>query len=253
MNIFNLLFIFALFSVIGWIGELFYTSIFDKKRLINPGFLSGPYLPIYGFGFTTLYLLAEPNIPDYIKIPLFVIAATLLELITGFIFLKIFHLRLWNYENRKFNYKGLICFYFSFYWLVISLIFYYLIYPKILKLILGINKSYLIYTLLGFFYGLLIEDLIISFDIASKLKRGIREFTIRQSYLLNIKIIELSQDLKTINFLVLKQQLLNQLKYFWKDKNYMKYFNPFIHSHHFDFRESIERYFEKIKNRDKPK
>ena len=40
---------FLFFSLLGWIIEALYRSAIDR-RLINPGFLAGPYLPIYGFG-----------------------------------------------------------------------------------------------------------------------------------------------------------------------------------------------------------
>ena len=46
-------FIFFLGSTFGWVLELFFRRIVHKKW-INPGFLTGPYLPIYGFGLCVL-------------------------------------------------------------------------------------------------------------------------------------------------------------------------------------------------------
>ena len=43
-------FIFMIFSVIGWVIELFFRRFVSTKRWINPGLLKGPYLPIYGIG-----------------------------------------------------------------------------------------------------------------------------------------------------------------------------------------------------------
>ena len=49
MEIFlNLAFLFFIGSILGWILELFFRKFISTKRWINPGFLTGPYLPIYG-------------------------------------------------------------------------------------------------------------------------------------------------------------------------------------------------------------
>ena len=47
---FILAFLFMFGSVAGWVLELFFRRIFSMKKWINPGFLNGPYLPMYGFG-----------------------------------------------------------------------------------------------------------------------------------------------------------------------------------------------------------
>ena len=52
----NFLFLFFLGSTVGWIIELFYRKIIHG-RWNNPGFLHGPYLPIYGFGLCLLTLI----------------------------------------------------------------------------------------------------------------------------------------------------------------------------------------------------
>ena len=45
--------IFFIGSTTGWIIELFFRR-FAHGKWVNPGFLVGPYLPIYGFGLCTL-------------------------------------------------------------------------------------------------------------------------------------------------------------------------------------------------------
>ena len=64
MNLFLILaFLFMSGSLIGWSIELFYRRYFDptnkERRWINPGFLTGPYLPLYGFSLMILFLLAS--------------------------------------------------------------------------------------------------------------------------------------------------------------------------------------------------
>ena len=50
MNVFlTLAFLFFIGSIGGWILELFYRRMISNKEWINPGFLVGPYLPLYGF------------------------------------------------------------------------------------------------------------------------------------------------------------------------------------------------------------
>ena len=53
--------LFASGSMLGWTLEVFYRRFkpTNKERVwINPGFLNGPCLPLYGFGLTALYLMA---------------------------------------------------------------------------------------------------------------------------------------------------------------------------------------------------
>ena len=42
--------LFIIGAILGWILELFYRRFITMKKWINPGFLKGPYLPIYGIG-----------------------------------------------------------------------------------------------------------------------------------------------------------------------------------------------------------
>ena len=49
-------FIFVTGCMLGWVLELLFNRMFNKKW-INPGFLVGPWLPIYGFGVVAMTLL----------------------------------------------------------------------------------------------------------------------------------------------------------------------------------------------------
>ena len=55
-------FLFFIGSIAGWGIEVvfrrFFSSANPERKWINPGFLSGPYLPLYGFSLIALYLLA---------------------------------------------------------------------------------------------------------------------------------------------------------------------------------------------------
>ena len=55
-EIIKIIFYFFLYSLLGWAMESTYLSI-GQRRLVNTGFLHGPFCPIYGFGAVVLYVL----------------------------------------------------------------------------------------------------------------------------------------------------------------------------------------------------
>lgn len=62
MNLFlTIAFLFFIGSMAGWVIEVvfrrFFSSANPERKWINPGFLSGPYLPLYGFSLCVLFLL----------------------------------------------------------------------------------------------------------------------------------------------------------------------------------------------------
>ena len=58
-NMYQLMFLFFLFCNIGWVLESTIESLY-RQRLINRGFLKGPYIPLYGFGGMTILLCCMP-------------------------------------------------------------------------------------------------------------------------------------------------------------------------------------------------
>ena len=78
----TILFLFAVGSTFGWTIELIYRRFFSAKKWLNPGFLVGPYLPLYGFGLCLLYLLASI---DLSFIPARIPREVLTILIMGFL------------------------------------------------------------------------------------------------------------------------------------------------------------------------
>lgn len=97
-----------IYSVIGWIYESTICSI-GKRKLINRGFLNGPYCPIYGTG-AVLVLLVLGRLRN--PVLLFFAGAVLtcsLEYLTSWLMEKLFHARWWDYSKRKFNIGGRVC------------------------------------------------------------------------------------------------------------------------------------------------
>ena len=101
---------FFLYSVIGYLCEIFFCTLVNKKITYSRGFLVGPYLPIYGTGAVIVSSFLQKYSGDVVT--LFVMSmvyCTLLEYLTSYVMEKIFHLRWWDYSNKKFHINGRVC------------------------------------------------------------------------------------------------------------------------------------------------
>ncbi len=109
MSISYLFVLFLLYSFLGYICEVVFCSL-TQKKLVNRGFLCGPYCPIYGVGslFILLILLRFKNDPVLV-FTLGAILTSSIEYFTSFILEKIFHNKWWNYKSYKFNINGRVC------------------------------------------------------------------------------------------------------------------------------------------------
>ncbi len=190
-NIFiNLCYIFMFGSCLGYIIEVFYRRYFSAKRWINPGFLKGPYLPLYGFGLLILYSLSMVSfnmenkiLEDIIKCFLMGIGATLIEYIAGIIFIKGFKVKLWDYSNLKGNIQGIICPLFTFFWLALSFAYYYLINPYMIIVFNFFNEYDTYFNfIIGIYYGLMLYDLIRSTSLFARVQKYTKQSKVVISY-----------------------------------------------------------------------
>ena len=55
----DIIFLFFIYSFVGWLWETIYCSIKDRKFAYR-GFLAGPYCPVYGFAVTTVLVATKP-------------------------------------------------------------------------------------------------------------------------------------------------------------------------------------------------
>ena len=177
------LFVFG--SVVGYIIELFFRRFVSQHKWMNPGFLVGPYLPIYGFGVLGLYGLSElfniipkDNMDAWLVIILQILAIgiilTVLELIAGLIFTKWFKLKLWDYSNRKWNFKGVICPLFSLIWTIIGSIYFFFIHQYLKDGVefLANNTIYFFFT--GLVLGMILVDFAYSIHLATLVRKTIQ-------------------------------------------------------------------------------
>ncbi|MFA5485284.1 MAG: putative ABC transporter permease [Candidatus Pacearchaeota archaeon] len=167
---FELLFLFLVGSLIGYVLELIYRNLIDKEY-INPGFLKGPYVPIYGFGLILLNLFSYLPFNLFYKIILFGVVATLLELLTGLFFLKFFKLKLWDYSYLKFNYKGIIAPLFSIYWIILSWLYSLFLHPLMNSIFEYIFYNSFLLFFSGVLFGIILIDFGISFNLSYKIRK----------------------------------------------------------------------------------
>ena len=100
---------FLTYSMMGWLVESIYMS-FCNHKITNRGFAKGPFCPIYGFGALTVFFILRPYIDN--SILLFFLGsflATTLEFLTALVMKRIFGEIWWDYHEKPFNYRGIIC------------------------------------------------------------------------------------------------------------------------------------------------
>lgn len=182
MNDFLILtFLFSVGSMTGWVLEVFYRRFVSQKHWVNPGFLVGPCLPLYGFSLCILYILAsfEEQIHIANEIPrkalLFVlmgIAVTALEYTVGKIMITVEHIRLWDYSQCFGNIEGIICPQYTLYWILLSALYYFFIHPSVLDALIWLSQNLAFSFAIGFFYGILVID----FAYSAQLMRKMRQY-----------------------------------------------------------------------------
>jgi len=154
LDLYYIFYLFVMYGVLGWIYESCLMSV-QKKCLINRGFLTGPVIPIYGFGALFVYLTFW-NLRDNL-ILIFVgsmMITTLLEYVTSLIMELVFRTRWWDYSRIPFNIKGRVCVPVSIFWGVLALVMIHILQPRIDMLIgiiprrIGEIIAYLIVLLL---------------------------------------------------------------------------------------------------------
>lgn len=168
--------LFVIGSLLGWIIELFFRRFVSQKKWMNPGFLTGPYLPIYGFGVLVLYGVSNLNfgitnqaVDIILHVLIIGVGMTVIEFFAGLIFIKGLKIKLWDYSNRKGNIMGIICPTFSVIWLAAGSLYYFLLNPILVNGIAWISDN-LIYTyFVGGVVGAMIVDFAYSVHLATKL------------------------------------------------------------------------------------
>ena len=123
---------FIIISFLGYLLEVFVCS-YGSKKLVNRGFLFGPYCPIYGVGGVLVIWCLNRYYEDPIVV--FIVGMFLtssIEYYTSYVLEKVFHNRWWDYSSRKDNLNGRICLGNSIFFGFGSCLIIYLVYRKLL-------------------------------------------------------------------------------------------------------------------------
>lgn len=163
---------FMLYSIFGWCFESAYCST-KSGHLQNRGFCHGPWVPLYGVGSCLLVFLTHGYEENGIYLFMTgLVGGTLLELITGVIMNKIFHMRWWDYSKNPLNFRGYVCLPASIGWGAAALIVMKLLHPRISSI--PEHWSYITFVVLNtMFYTLFVEDLIFSTIAALELRERV--------------------------------------------------------------------------------
>lgn len=109
-----LLFLFVIVSIAGWCVEIMFRSAF-LKHLTIPGFLYGPYCPIYGFGIVSVTLACK-NDRKWVAFVKIFFLASILEYVVSAVFEHMFHVLLWDYSMIPFSIGTRVSLIFSLIW-----------------------------------------------------------------------------------------------------------------------------------------
>lgn len=155
-----LLLLFVVGSLIGYIyEEIFY--LVEENKLVNRGVLFGPWLPIYGIGIMGIYFLKPLKKHPILMTLSLILLTSFVEYVIGFISIKFFDMRLWDYRGLFLNLDGIICFRSIATFTVGGLVFVYLIEPYLEKLYNSIGESKLT-KLSVVFLIIFVADIILS-------------------------------------------------------------------------------------------
>ena len=110
-EILNLILLFFAYAFLGWCIEVT-LKYFQFHRFINRGFLTGPWLPIYGSGAALITVVVKGLLPIEFgfgtTFAVSFVLCGLLEYLASFFMEKRFHARWWDYSQKTMNLHGRI-------------------------------------------------------------------------------------------------------------------------------------------------
>lgn len=163
------LFIFYTYCFLGWCFESAYVSI-KSKKLINRGFMRGPFLPLYGSGAVMMLVVSMP-FADNIVLTYVAgcIGATALEYVTGVAMEALFKVRYWDYSGKPFNFQGQICLGSTLAWGMFTVLMTRVLHYPIDRFVLSVPQRVLTYVT-AILTVYIVADFTLSFKAALDLR-----------------------------------------------------------------------------------
>lgn len=167
---FQWLFFFYMYCFFGWCFESAWVS-FKSKKLVNRGFMRGPFLPLYGSGAIMMLVVSMP-FRDNVLLTYFagVVGATVLEYITGVTMEALFKVRYWDYSNQPFNFQGHVCLSSSIAWGFLTILMTRVVHQPIARIVLMIPDRVLAYVT-----GMVTIYIVIDFTLSFKAALDLRD------------------------------------------------------------------------------
>lgn len=165
--------LFIIYSFIGWCMEVT-LKLIESKKLVNRGFLIGPYCPIYGYGAILITFLLKKYVDD--PLTLFIMAILVcgvLEYATSYFMEKIFKARWWDYSKNKFNINGRVCLETIIPFGLLGLLIMYVTNPFFLAKLEKL-PGFWIDLLFGTFLTIFVIDNIVSTVVISYIKKALK-------------------------------------------------------------------------------
>lgn len=126
---YELLWMFAVYSVAGWCLEVCAAAA-KQKKFVNRGYLNGPFCPVYGLT-SAAFGIVLPELKEHL-IFLFLggmIIAAFAEYICGFLLERISGQKWWDYSGHRFSARGYICLPASLFWGIVAVVWLKMLYP----------------------------------------------------------------------------------------------------------------------------
>lgn len=153
--------VFFLYSFLGWLMECIVIHR-EKGVWENRGFAHSPFCIIYGFGAMLGYAALRPLAGNVILL-YFVgaLAATGFEYLVGRTMQRLFGDFWWDYSEKRFNYKGILCLESSIGWGILALAVILFLHRLVFRIVLRLPRLPGI-ALAAFLSGVYIIDFLIS-------------------------------------------------------------------------------------------
>ena len=200
--------------------EMIVCYFYDKK-IVNRGFLIGPYCPIYGFGALIMLLLTPYRNNLFVCFILALVLCSFLEYFTSYLMEKMFHVRWWDYSNDSFNVNGRICLRNAVAFGALGVIFTQFLNPWFYSIINGLSSNIIIYLSIIVFI-ITIIDIFVSFNAMNSIKNIITK------NLNKYKNMDATADIKKLirsklaSMSFIEKRLIDSYHLLAKEKNYLK-------------------------------
>lgn len=194
----------VIYSFVGWTYESILCSI-TERRIVNRGFLNGPFCPVYGFG-SLIVILVLGNIKNNIAALYFasIMLTCSVEYITAYILEKLFSARWWDYSKHHFNIHGRVCLMGAVVFGLFSVVLIEFIHPPVERFTDGLSPYMLIDSCI-FFFIIIVTDLFI---------------TVRHILALNVRLKEIQEAINLfINpFIMQPMRYVEEIKQTLREK-----------------------------------